>query len=299
MTAHAALNNVVSFVSENDVFHRELAYFNRQRFSPDFPHAFWQSALHHETRMKLAEGNFVEQERSGLEETLAAVPQDATGFIAWFENLKSAGAGQGDPLFPWLAERASYDQVRWFLHQEVAGEAGFEDLVALTQLKMPERPKLELARNYWDEMGRGNAAGMHGPMLAKLAQCFKVSPEPETTVWESLALGNLMIALAANRRYAWHAVGALGVIELTSPTRSIHVAQALRRLGVDGKSRVYFELHATLDVRHSEAWNREIIGPLVAQNPPTARAIAEGALLRLKAGARCFERYRRELAVGS
>src|SRR3546814_3458012 len=43
---------------------------------------------------------------------------------------------------------------------------------------------------------------------------------------------------------------------------------------------------------HSEAWNREAIGPLVAEDERRARAIAEGALIRLRCGARCFERYR-------
>jgi hypothetical protein len=247
--------------------------------------------------MKEVEGAFVESERRAVASALADVPTDADAFVGWFETLIAAGPGQGDKLFPWLAERARYEEMRWFLHQEVAGEAGFEDLVALTQLKMPEQAKLEFARNYWDEMGRGAAAGMHGPMLGRLADAFGVAPTPETTVWESLALSNLMIALAANRRYAYQAVGALGAIELTAPGRAAYVARALRRLGMDGKARVYFELHATLDVRHSEAWNREIIHPLVAGTPETARPIAEGALLRLRAGARCFDRYRLELGL--
>jgi hypothetical protein len=29
---------------------------------------------------------------------------------------------------------------------------------------MPVRPKLEMARNFWDEMGRGREKGMHCPM---------------------------------------------------------------------------------------------------------------------------------------
>jgi hypothetical protein len=43
-------------------------------------------------------------------------------------------------------------QMQWFLTQEIAGEAGFEDLTAFTQIRLPVRPKLELARTYWDEM---------------------------------------------------------------------------------------------------------------------------------------------------
>jgi hypothetical protein len=47
-----------------------------------------------------------------------------------------------------------------------------------------------------------------------------------------------------------------------------------------------------LDIKHSEDWNREALRPLVAEDPARATAIAEGALIRLTCGARCFERYR-------
>ena len=107
--------------------------------------------------------------------------------------------------------------MRWFLTQEAAGEAGFEDLVAYAQVKLPARAKLELARNYWDEMGRGNPKGMHGPMLDRLVEALALEPAIDTTVWESLALANAMTAMATTRRYAFHAVGALGAIELTAP----------------------------------------------------------------------------------
>jgi hypothetical protein len=101
--------------------------------------------------------------------------------------------------------------------------------------------------------------------------------------------------MACNRHFAYHSVGALGAIELTAPARSAAVASGMRRLGLDAKARRYFDLHAVLDVKHSEAWNREAIAPLVEEDPRRATAIAEGALMRLKCGERCFERYRREL----
>jgi hypothetical protein len=107
----------------------------------------------------------------------------------------------------------------------------------------------------------------------------------------------LMVALATNRRYAFQSVGALGVIELTAPGRAVQVNAGLKRLGVPGKARHYFELHAVLDVKHSASWNREILASLVGVFPHAAAAIAEGALLRLSAGARCFERYRAHLGL--
>jgi hypothetical protein len=116
-------------------------------------------------------------------------------------------------------------------------------------------------------------------------------------VWQSLALSNLMVALATARHYAYQSVGALGVIELTAPGRSELVNAGLKRLGIGGAARRYYALHATLDIRHSSAWNSEALHPLVSDNPALAPLIAEGALLRLRAGARCFDRYRHELWV--
>jgi hypothetical protein len=101
------------------------------------------------------------------------------------------------------------DDFRYFLTQEAAGEAGFDDLTALTQVKVPAAAKMELANNYWDEMGRGNPKGMHGPMLDGLVEALGLEPSIENTVWESLALANAMTAMAATRRYAWHSIGAL------------------------------------------------------------------------------------------
>ena len=230
-----------------------------------------------------------------IRQEAAAVPSDADGFVNWFEQLKDIGPGQDDPLFPWLEQQAGLAEMRWYLRQEAAGEAGFDDLTAYTQVKLPSRVKLELARNYWDEMGRGNIKGMHGPMLQRLVDALDLQPTIEDTCWESLALANAMTAMATRRDYAWHAVGALGVVELTAPGRSGAVARGLRRLGLSAKDRLYFDLHSTLDVRHSEAWNAEAIHPAVEEDPRRSRAIAEGALIRLTCGARCFARYRRQL----
>jgi hypothetical protein len=278
----------------DDELQAALAALNRRRFRPTLPDEREKASPTSELRLEAA---FLDAERAAVREPATEAPEDAPGFIAWFEALKELGPGQGDPLFPWLATRASREEMRWFLAQEVAGEAGFDDLVALTQVRMPTRVKLELARNYWDEMGRGNEAGMHGPMLSNLAKALGVDDSSYGIVWESRALGNLLAGLAANRHYAFHAIGALGVVELTAPGRASLVAQGLKRLRLDAGARRYYSLHATLDIRHSEAWNREVIAPLVEEMPRVAHAIAEGALMRLRAGARCFERYRGELGV--
>lgn len=276
-----------------DALHRALARSHARRLSPSLGTEAWEADLAEEVACRRFERELVEAERAALRSITRDVPRDSAGFIAWFEELKRSGPGQGDPLFPWLAEHASFDDMCWFLRQEMAGEAGFDDLVALSQVKLPTRPKLEMARNYWDEMGQGHAGGMHGPLLEHLAR--GLPPDDEPSVWESLALGNLMVALATSRGYAYQSIGALGVIELTAPTRAEHVNAALKRLGFDGAARRYYALHATLDVRHSQSWNREVLAPLVQSDGRIAPLLAEGALMRLRAGARCFARYRQRL----
>lgn len=270
----------------------KLAHWNRARLAPQIPQAEWRNAFDEERETLALEREFVELTRAAQAERAAKAPREPQAFVAWFDALKENGQGQGDALFPWLAERATLEEMRWFVEQEAAGEAGFDDLVAMAQVKMPTQAKLELARNYWDEMGRGNAKGMHGPMLDALVVAMKVTPRIDTTLAPSLALGNTMAALATNRAYAYHALGALGVIELTAPGRAAKVSEALRRLKVSAKARHYFDLHAVLDIKHSEAWNREVFASIVAETPEAAPYIAEGALMRLQCGADCFDAYR-------
>ena len=208
-----------------------LAALNRLRLTPKLP----DEADPVDMAASLAEeAAFLNAARRRVAVAASAAPTGAKDFVHWFERLALGGPGQGDPLFSWLATECSLSQMRWFLAQEVAGEAGFDDLTAMTLVGMPVRPKLELARNFWDEMGRGGPRGMHGPMLQALAKHLDLDLPRDAVVWQALALANTMTGLAATRHYAFHSVGALGVVELTAPGRAAQVAAGLRRLGVPG-----------------------------------------------------------------
>jgi hypothetical protein len=292
--AHPAL----ALPAFRDDLQRSLSVLNELRLTPALPMQASADEFARERDIVALELRFVEQERRGVRARSGEAPTDPESFVRWFDELERTGPGQHDALFDWLEREASLEQMKWFLRQEIAGEVGFDDLVALTQIKMPPGVKLELARNYWDEMGQGHEGGMHGPMLSRLAVELgldRAKPQASRVVPEARAIGNLLTALAIHRRYAYHSIGALGVVELTAPGRAVKVNAGLKRLGVDGEARRYFALHATLDVKHSAAWNREVLLPLVASDPRLAQPIAEGALMRLTAGARCFDRYRREL----
>ena len=276
--------------------HRRLATWNHQRLAPASPHNDWLDELDEEREMRELETRWIETFRQQVAARAAEAPTDLDGFTDWFKALEHDGPGQHDALFDWLAREASSEEMSWFLTQEAAGEAGFDDLVALAQVKVPvAQAKLELARNYWDEMGRGNAQGMHGPMLDRTVQVLGLTPTIEGTLWPSLALANTLTAFATTRRYAWHAIGALGVVELTAPGRVALVGEGLKRLGHPPVVRKYFDLHAMLDIRHSEDWIANVLRPLVSEAPACAPYLAEGALMRLTCGAWCFDAYRAHL----
>src|SRR5437868_15093665 len=108
----------------NATFQQGLAHWNRQRLAPAFPSEDWRLILDGDAKMLRLEGAFLEELRAEVAEEAAAAPRDPASFLAWFEALNEAGAGQGDPLFLWLAAQASLEQMKWFLRQEAAGEAG-------------------------------------------------------------------------------------------------------------------------------------------------------------------------------
>lgn len=279
-------------------FHVTLARFNRARTAIAIPCDDWEACESASLKMRLLEGRFLEEMRSAISSLIDGLPTHPDQFVSWFESLIEWGPGQHHPLFDWLADHASANEMKWFLTQEAAGEAGFEDLLAYTQVKLPAQAKLECARNYWDEMGRGKAKAMHGPLLESMVHELKLNPSIESTEWESLALANTMLGLATSRRYTYHSLGALGAIELTAPWRAAKVSLAMQRLNFPRKARRYFDVHATLDIAHSRAWIREIVRPLVNANPECAQYIAEGALMRLRCGQLCYEKYSQHMMLG-
>jgi pyrroloquinoline quinone (PQQ) biosynthesis protein C len=281
-----------------EVLHRGLNAFDRARLQPTVPSEEWQADLAMVHAVERIEARFVEEERMGTRAQLSLMPRTVPEFLNWFAGLKETGPGQYDPFFDYLAQEASREDLHYFIKQEYCGEIGFDDLIALTQVRLPQRAKLELARNFWDEQGQGKAEDMHGPLYTEMAHELGVGETDDREfLWETLAVANLLTALAYNRRYAWHSLGALSIIELTSPTRASRVAQGLERVGVSDAGCRYFRMHTVVDVEHWKAWLAEVIIPLVSETPDLMLPLAEGALLRLNAGARVIDRYRSELRL--
>src|SRR3954471_7149414 len=98
-----------SFSPHPELAQRALARFNRARLSPgvgvDMTSGETLAMLHYEEWMLHSLGRSIKPFLYGL-------PTEPEAFMKWFRQLKETGPGQGDALFPWLAEEASFVQLR-------------------------------------------------------------------------------------------------------------------------------------------------------------------------------------------
>jgi len=262
--------------------HRTLARWNARRLHAEHPTLRWRDEIEDDLRMRSLEGEWIEAERSALSPWTRDVPRSPTAFQRWFEALVDEGAHHPASMLEPLAERATLSEARWWMRQELAAGAGLDALVSLTRLRMPDVPGVAPA-----------AAAGETRRLVRRGHALRAESQGNV-VWESLALSNLAVAFALNRRYGWHAVGALGAVALTAPVRMERMAEALVRLGIAGA-----EDDRAGAGDETGAWIREVLVPRVAEDAERAPLLAEGALLWLRGAVRCARRYRSELGVAA
>jgi hypothetical protein len=200
-----------------------------------------------------------------------------------------AAHGQVPPVYDWLAEEATWPELVAFLALEGGPDANFDDLVAACQIGLAGRPKLEMARNYWDEMGRGETDEVHTELHRRLVEAIDLpAVPPEEQPVEGLLRSALGGVLATNRWLQPELVGALGLTELQAGPRCRKVVTAMRRLGASDDALAFYEEHAVADPRHGKGWLDEVIAPL-ADDAAFAPGIVRGARWRAAVNDRFFE----------
>jgi len=191
-------------------------------------------------------------------------------------------------VYDWLAVDASPQEIRDFLAVEGGPDGGFDDLVAACQIGLGGSAKLELAQNYWDEMGRGIPDRVHTELHHKLSQALGLSPPPrKVQLTGALERSVLSGVLATNRWLQPEMVGALGLLELQAGARCRRVVTALRRVGAGEDALDFYIEHATVDPRHGRDWVDRAVGPL-ADDPRWSEGMVRGARWRSLVNAGLF-----------
>jgi len=198
--------------------------------------------------------------------------------------------------YRWLAKEASWAELVDFLALEGGPDGGFDDLVALCQVGLTGSAKLELGKNYWDEMGQGSAAGVHTVMHQDMSTAIGMPHVPRELLpveaLERVALGGL---LATNRWLQPEMLGALGLLELQAGPRCRLVLQGFDRLGAPAAAYPFYVEHAEVDPVHGKDWMDKAIVPTVEQRPHWGPRIVKGAWWRSTTNLRFFEAMRAQL----
>ena len=198
--------------------------------------------------------------------------------------------------YRWLAKTATWEQLVHFLALEGGPDGGFDDLIALCQVGLSGSAKLELGKNFWDEMGQGDPAGVHTELHRRLVTALDMPVLPRTELpveaLERSAIGGL---LATNRWLQPEMIGALGLLELQAGPRCRLVLQGLERLGAPEDAFPFYVEHAEVDPVHGKDWMDKAIEPLAGERPEWGPRMVKGAWWRATLNLQFFAAVQAEL----
>ena len=201
------------------------------------------------------------------------------------------------PAYHWVADEASQPQLLEFLALEGGPDGGFDDLVAICQVGMAGEAKLELGKNYWDEMGNGRLEDVHTQLHHDVIAALSLPTVPRSELpIEALERAALNGLLATNRWLQPEMIGALGLTELQAGPRCRMVLKAFDRLGVSAAAYPFYEVHADVDPVHGKDWVEKVVMPTVAQWPEWGERILRGAVWRARVNLAFFAAAHERLA---
>jgi hypothetical protein len=266
---------------------------------PDGPTAEGSVVLHQV--MRLLEGATLAAEDSHIAPgQLEQAPVEPKKYLSWLKQIARSHRVFKHPYYiEFIPNHATVEDLRNYIIQESVVDGRFDDLLAMMQVGTSGEAKMEIANNFWDEMGNGNPDEVHTYLFNKIFEVFDVTPDDLEKGLSGNALlnGNLAVLLCRYRRYYPEAIGFLGMTEWLVPDRFVHVVRAWERLGLPDVGIVYHRLHITVDSRHAAGWFHNVVVP-AASSPAMRRGIARGALWRLNSSARYLdERLPKAFAV--
>lgn len=227
---------------------------------------------------------------AGRDLSAEALPVDPSKFAEWFQSTAFGHPLYEHDLYTFLASDASRAQLEWFFRMECAGEAAFDDMVAMAQVGTRGDVKMEMAANYWDEMGKGRPQAVHTHLFHRLIEGLSLEAPPASELpWQILAGVNVMLWSCIPRRNAFRAQGTLGAVELLAPQRCTRLVHGAARVGIRKKTVVYYGAHAIIDIGHAEGWLKHVVEPQVAAFPDSRMGIAEGLIARADASLDYFD----------
>jgi len=275
--------------------HEKLASWYNDAFNVPVDHRnAAQQAISLYAAQKLFEKKVLENEISQIDlSVLRDAPRTGKEFVTWLrQQISSHPARLHEYYSTYLKDYSTLEDLQDFLLQETSLDPRFDDVLALMQVGTSGNTKMEIAQNYWDEMGNGDHAQVHSKLFSTVLKSAGIDlPARKNDLYhESNVCGNISVLMALHRSNFYKAVGYFGVTEFLAPSRFKHVVAAWERLGLPSEDIEYHRLHIRIDTVHANAWFNNVVAPLVDENPANGFDIALGALIRLNTSDRYLDK---------
>lgn len=148
--------------------------------------------------------------------------------------------------------------------------------------RLAGRPKAALVEIQADEYGNGVERDIHAELYALTLERLGLSSAYNTYLeaWPgcTLATVNLVSMFGLHRRWLGALAGHLAVFEMTSTNTMDSYATALRSLGFDTWTCLFYDTHVVADAHHQMVAAHELVGGLLEQEPHRADDVVFGAL---------------------
>jgi len=236
----------------------------------------------------LEQGILKHESQSISEEMIGNYPSDGAEYVRWLKKLISNHPCSTHPFYHTFLGKADAADLKYFLAQETNLDPRFDDILALMQVGVQGGPKMEIANNYYDEMGNGRPEQVHSHIFKRTLDDVGVDEQyvRDNVLLDGRISGNISACLALYRRHYYKAIGYFGVTEYLAPRRSKYFVTAWRRNGLPESGAVYHEMHIKIDAGHARGWFDNVVVPLIDKDPKIGREIALGAVIRLNSSTR-------------
>lgn len=212
----------------------------------------------------------------------------------YLDELAEVNPGVRHPLFEYLADEASVEQVEEFLFGETIRNEVVDDEVAMLVVGKQGLQKAVTAANLWDECGRGRLENFHTYWLRQLIEASRPGwtgfyQYRQRQPWFAKITSNIFTMLLTRPAFSQDAYGCFLIFESWVEPHFRCLLRAMDRLGIDNQdTRIYFSAHVAVDPRHS----RELADGIRHQQPELSQRqvshLVRGANIAAECGRRQY-----------
>jgi len=221
------------------------------------------------------------------EEKIEALSDSEDFFKELESTIHSHHSGVEHPLFSYLKDNATFEELREYIRQEGPFDLCFSDILCYLMPGIYGQKRIEIASNFWDEIGNGKQDRTHRKLRIDLMDVLNIDKDehiqhPSRYCWEELALANFYFKSSLNRKRNTQALGALLCVEMAVPGKMDYVCDGLKRVGLEKRDLIYISEHSVVDIKHAQGWRDDVLTPLLQERPDLKKEVLRGVFGRLE-----------------